>query len=220
MNLKGVAVEKDKKANTISICATYEMPEVKGELEIEYLIMPNIGAMKVSQEFDASDGAKVSDLFRFGMLMQLPYDMDKNQYYGRGPIENYSDREDCMRIGIYSDDADNQYFPYIRPQESGTKGDMRWWNQTDASGFGFKVKSSKPFYASAIHFDTEELDDGDDKDQRHSFNLKKSKFTNLFLDAEHSGVAGENSWGAWPLEKYRLHYGDKNFTFVLIPLDK
>ncbi len=220
MNLKGVAVEKDKKANTISICATYEMPEVKGELEIEYLIMPNTGAMKVSQEFDASDGAKVSDLFRFGMLMQLPYDMDKSQYYGRGPIENYSDREDCMRIGIYSDDADNQYFPYIRPQESGTKGDMRWWNQTDASGFGFKVKSCKPFYASAIHFDTEELDDGDDKDQRHSFNLKKSKFTNLFLDAEHSGVAGENSWGAWPLEKYRLHYGDKNFTFVLIPLNK
>ena len=220
MNLKGVAVEKDKKANTITICATYEMPEVKGELEIEYLIMPNTGAMKVSQEFDASDGAKVSDLFRFGMLLQLPYDMDKSQYYGRGPIENYSDREDCMRIGIYNDDADNQYFPYIRPQESGTKGDMRWWNQTDASGFGFKVKSCKPFYASAIHFDTEELDDGDDKDQRHSFNLKKSKFTNLFLDAEHSGVAGENSWGAWPLEKYRLHYGDKNFTFVLIPLDK
>ena len=220
MNLKGVAVEKDKKANTISICATYEMPEVKGELEIDYLIMPNTGAMKVSQEFDASDDAKVSDLFRFGMLMQLPYDMDKSQYYGRGPIENYSDREDCMRIGIYSADADNQYFPYIRPQESGTKGDMRWWNQTDASGFGFKVKSCKPFYASAIHFDTEELDDGDDKDQRHSFNLKKSKFTNLFLDAEHSGVAGENSWGAWPLEKYRLHYGDKNFTFVLIPLDK
>lgn len=220
MNLKGVAVEKDKKANTINICATYEMPEVKGELEIEYLIMPNTGAMKVSQEFDASDDAKVCDMFRFGMLMQLPYDMDKSQYYGRGPIENYSDREDCMRIGIYSDDADNQYFPYIRPQESGTKGDMRWWNQTDASGFGFKVKSCKPFYASAIHFDTEELDDGDDKDQRHSFNLKKSKFTNLFLDAEHSGVAGENSWGAWPLEKYRLHYGDKNFTFVLIPLDK
>ena len=220
MNLKGVAVEKDKKANTINICATYEMPEVKGELEIEYLIMPNTGAMKVSQEFDASDDAKVCDMFRFGMLMQLPYDMDKSQYYGRGPIENYSDREDCMRIGIYSDDADNQYFPYIRPQESGTKGDMRWWNQTDVSGFGFKVKSCKPFYASAIHFDTEELDDGDDKDQRHSFNLKKSKFTNLFLDAEHSGVAGENSWGAWPLEKYRLHYGDKNFTFVLIPLDK
>ena len=220
MNLKGVAVEKDKKANTINICATYEMPEVKGELEIDYLIMPNTGAMKVSQEFDASDDAKVSDMFRFGMLMQMPYTMEKSNYYGRGPIENYSDRKDCMRIGVYTDDADNQYFPYIRPQESGTKSDIRWWKQTDATGLGLQVKSCTPFYASAIHFDTEELDDGDDKEQRHSFDLKKSKFTNLFLDSAHMGVGGENSWGAWPLEKYRVHYGNKTFTFTLIPQGK
>ena len=220
MNLKEIEVEKDKKANTVTIEAKYDMPEVKGELELSYVIMPNTGAVKVTEEFDASDTAKVSDLFRFGMLMQMPYQMDKSQYYGRGPIENYSDREECMRIGVYSDDADNQYFPYIRPQESGTKGDMRWWNQTDAAGFGLKVKSCKPFYASAIHFDTDELDDGDKKEQRHSYDLNKSKFTNLFLDAEHYGVGGENSWGAWPLEKYRVHYGDKSFSFVLIPVKK
>ena len=220
MNLKNIDVKKDKKANSVTIVTSFDMPEVQGQMDITYVVFANTGAVKVTEDFKATEGAKVSDMFRFGMLMQMPYTMEKSNYYGRGPIENYSDRKDCMRIGVYTDDADNQYFPYIRPQESGTKGDMRWWNQTDASGFGFQVKSCKPFYASAIHFDTEELDDGDDKDQRHSFNLKKSKFTNLFLDAEHSGVAGENSWGAWPLEKYRLHYGDKNFTFVLIPLDK
>ena len=220
MNLKNIDVKKDKKANTVTIVTSFDMPEVQGQMDITYLVFANTGAVKVTEDFKATEGAKVSDMFRFGMLLQMPYSMEKSTYYGRGPIENYSDRKDCMRIAIYNDEADNQYFPYIRPQESGTKSDMRWWNQTDASGFGFKVKSCKPFYASAIHFDTEELDDGDDKDQRHSFNLKKSKFTNLFLDAEHSGVAGENSWGAWPLEKYRLHYGDKNFTFVLIPLDK
>ncbi len=220
MNIKGVAVEKDKKANTYSICATYEMPEVKGELNITYLVMANSGAVKVTEEFIATEGEKVSDLFRFGMLMQLPYDMDKSQYYGRGPVENYSDRKACMNIGIYKDDADNQYFPYIRPQESGTKGDIRWWKQTDAAGFGLMVKDCKPFYASAIHFDTDELDDGDVKDQRHSFDLNKSKFTNLFLDGEHMGVGGENSWGALPLEKYRVHYGDKSFSFVLVPVKK
>ena len=182
--------------------------------------MPNTGAVKVTENFIATEGEKVSDLFRFGMQMQLPYEMDKSQYYGRGPIENYSDREDCMKIGIYSNDADNQYFPYVRPQESGTKGDIRWWKQTDAAGFGFMVKNCKPFYASALHFDTDELDDGDEKDQRHSFNLKKSKYTNLFLDGEHMGVGGENSWGAWPLEKYRIHYGDKTFSFAIIPLNK
>ena len=220
LELSGITVEKNKKANTYTICANYNMPEVMGKLELIYQIMPNTGAVKVTENFIATEGEKVSDLFRFGMLMQLPYEMDKSQYYGRGPIENYSDREDCMKIGIYSENADNQYFPYIRPQESGTKGDIRWWKQTDAAGFGFMVKNCKPFYASALHFDTDELDDGDEKEQRHSFNLKKSKYTNLFLDGEHMGVGGENSWGAWPLEKYRIHYGDKTFSFAIIPLSK
>ena len=218
MNLKNIEVSKDKKANAVFIATTYEMPEVQGELQVTYLVYANSGAVKVTEAFKATAGAKVSDLFRYGMVMQMPYSMEKSNYYGRGPIENYADRKDCMRIGIYDDDADNQYFPYIRPQESGTKSDIRWWKQTDATGFGLMVKSCKPFYASALHFDTAELDDGDEKEQRHSYELKKSKFTNLFLDAEHSGVAGENSWGAWPLEKYRVHYGDKTFSFVLTPV--
>ena len=220
MNLKNIDVKKDKKTNSVTILTSFDMPEVQGQMDITYVVFANTGAVKVTEDFKATEGAKVSDMFRFGMLMQMPYTMEKSNYYGRGPIENYSDRKDCMRIGVYTDDADNQYFPYIRPQESGTKSDIRWWKQTDATGLGLQVKSCTPFYASAIHFDTEELDDGDDKEQRHSFDLKKSKFTNLFLDSAHMGVGGENSWGAWPLEKYRIHYGDKSFSFAIIPLKK
>ena len=220
MNLKNIDVKKDKKTNSVTILTSFDMPEVQGQMDITYVVFANTGAVKVTEDFKATEGAKVSDMFRFGMLMQMPYTMEKSNYYGRGPIENYSDRKDCMRIGVYTDDADNQYFPYIRPQESGTKSDIRWWKQTDATGMGLQVKSCTPFYASAIHFDTEELDDGDDKEQRHSFDLKKSKFTNLFLDSAHMGVGGENSWGAWPLEKYRVHYGNKTFTFTLIPQGK
>ena len=220
MNLKNIDVKKDKKANTVTIVTSFDMPEVQGQMDITYLVFANTGAVKVTEDFKATEGAKVSDMFRFGMLLQMPYSMEKSTYYGRGPIENYSDRKDCMRIAIYNDEADNQYFPYIRPQESGTKSDIRWWKQTDATGLGLQVKSCAPFYASALHFDTEELDDGDEKEQRHSFDLKKSKFTNLFLDAAHMGVGGENSWGAWPLEKYRIHYGSKTFNFVLIPQTK
>ena len=220
MNLKNIDVKKDKKTNSVTILTSFDMPEVQGQMDITYVVFANTGAVKVTEDFKATEGAKVSDMFRFGMLMQMPYTMEKSNYYGRGPIENYSDRKDCMRIGVYTDDADNQYFPCIRPQESGTKSDIRWWKQTDATGLGLQVKSCTPFYASAIHFDTEELDDGDDKEQRHSFDLKKSKFTNLFLDSAHMGVGGENSWGAWPLEKYRVHYGNKTFTFTLIPQGK
>lgn len=218
--LKNLTVNRNKKANTVTVCTEYGMPEVSATLKIDYQLDGNTGALKVTETLDANDTAKVSNMFRFGMLMQLPYSMDKSTYYGRGPIENYSDRRDCMRIGIYSDDADNQYFPYIRPQESGTKSDIRWWSQQDSDGFGLKIKSCKPFYASALHFDTEELDDGDDKEQRHSFNLNKSKYTNLFIDGEHSGVACINSWGALPLEQYRVYYGDKTFSFTIMPINE
>ena len=220
MKLKTLTAAKDKKANTFSIRATYALLQQKAELSVTYLVMANTGVVKVTEDLKMAEGEQASDLFRFGMLMQLPYDMSASEYYGRGPIENYSDRKECMRIGIYRDQADNQYFPYIRPQESGTKSDMRWWKQTDSEGFGLMVKSCKPFYASALHFDTEQLDDGDEKDQRHSFDLQKSKVTNLFLDGEHYGVGGENSWGAWPLAPYRVHADNKSFSFVLVPLKK
>ena len=169
-------------------------------------------------ELLASDSAKVSDLFRFGMVMQLPYGMERSQYYGRGPVENYSDRKECMTIGIYNDTADNQYFPYIRPQESGLKSDIRWWRQADADGFGLTVTGCKPFYASALHYDMEELDEGQGRTNRHSSQLRKSKYTNLFIDSEHYGVGGIESWGAWPLEPYRIHYGNKSLKFTLTPL--
>ena len=141
MNLKNIDVKKDKKTNSVTILTSFDMPEVQGQMDITYVVFANTGAVKVTEDFKATEGAKVSDMFRFGMLMQMPYTMEKSNYYGRGPIENYSDRKDCMRIGVYTDDADNQYFPYIRPQESGTKSDIRWWKQTDATGLGLQVKS-------------------------------------------------------------------------------
>ena len=220
LRLANINVRQLKKTNLVEITSNYNLIGVNAGLVITYLIDGKTGEIEVTENLSTSDTAKISDMYRFGMLMQLPYAMSNSKYYGRGPIENYSDRNECMRLGIYSQDAKEQYFPYIRPQESGTKSDIRWWQQTGADGFGICIDSSKPFYASAIHFDTEELDDGDNKEQRHSTELKESKFTNLFLDAEHIGVGGTNSWGAKPLDKYLVKYGDKVFKFTIKPLGK
>ena len=220
LRLANINVRQLKKTNLVEITSNYNLIGVNAGLVITYLIDGKTGEIEVTENLSTSDTAKVSDMYRFGMLMQLPYAMSQSKYYGRGPIENYSDRNECMRLGIYSQDAKEQYFPYIRPQESGTKSDIRWWQQTGADGFGISIDSNKPFYASAIHFDTEELDDGDNKEQRHSTELKESKFTNLFLDSEHLGVGGTNSWGAKPLDKYLVKYGDKVFKFTITPLGK
>ena len=197
---------------------------VQGKFDIEVLsgfrIAGENGAMEGTLSLkDAGSLSEMPPMFRFGLVMQLPYTMDKSLFYGRGPIESYCDRKESQRIGIYSQNADEQFYPYIRPQETGTKADMRWWQQTDGEGFGLKVTSDAPFYASALHYDIETLNDGDDKEQRHPEQMDRSRYTNLFLDGEHAGVGGVDSWSrsARALPQYQVKYGEKTFTVVFSP---
>ena len=180
------------------------------------------GDIVMHQTFVPTEGAEVPNMFRFGLDIQLPYDMDKSKFYGRGPIENYIDRKESQRIGIYEQTADEQFYPYIRPQETGTKSDMRWWKQTDANGNGWCITSHHPLYASALHYDIEALDDGDTKHQRHSEQVAKSKFTHLFIDAEHAGVGGIDSWSGYAeaLPQYRVNYNKKRFGLHIQPIKR
>lgn len=101
----------------------------------------------------------------------------------------------------------------------GTKGDIRWWRQTDRAGRGYLLTAEAPFHASALHYDIAELDEGTQKHQRHPSDLKPATHTNLFLDLEHTGVGGVNSWGkdGIALPQYRVYYGNKVFRFRLQP---
>lgn len=218
MNLLSLTTAQDKKAGTATATATLALPEVHATLTLDYTLSV-AGNLTIHQVLTPEEGAPEGEMFRFGIIIPMPYDMDQSKFYGRGPIENYTDRRDCMRIGIYSLSADDQYFPYIRPQESGTKSDIRWWSQSDANGHGLCISAAQPFFASALHYDIASLDDGDDKHQNHSSSLSKSKVTNLFIDSEHYGVGGINSWGAWPLEHYRVHFGAKEMT-IQLTIDK
>ena len=149
----------------------------------------------------------------------MPYNYDQSTYYGRGPIENYADRKECMLIGKYGQSADEQFFPYIRPQETGTKTDIRWWHQTNQAGFGLRIQACKPFTASALHYNLLDLDEGQEKAQRHSPQVPKSKYTKLYIDMVQTGVGGINSWNkdAQALPQYRVKYEDRSFSFWLIP---
>ena len=214
LSLQGV------KAKTgAQVVATYEMPDVKARLMLTYSVAKD-GQLKVTEQMTTDPTAKVSNLFRFGMRLELPYDMDKTEFYGHGPIENYSDRCTSQNIGIYSQTADEQFFPYIRPQESGTKTGIRWWNQTNAAGAGFRIVADAPFSASALHYSIADLDEGEAKQQRHSEQVPKSQFTELCVDKVQTGVGGVDSWSrkAEAIKSYRVPYQDYTFTFWLIPL--
>ena len=219
LNLQTITASKVKVGKNVNavVKAVYDMPDVKAALTITYTIAPD-GTMGVEQTMDATEGEKVSDMFRFGMLMQLPFQMDNSTFYGRGPIENYIDRKGSQNVGIYTQTAEEQFFPYIRPQETGTKSDIRWWQQTDKAGKGFRITSGNFFSASALHYSIDDLDEGEEKEQRHSYEVPLSKYTELCIDKEQFGVGGENSWGAWPLPQHRLGYADKTFSFVISPV--
>ncbi|UVV56801.1 DUF4981 domain-containing protein [Bacteroides fragilis] len=197
--------------------AEYEMKAVKGKLFPTYVIN-NEGAVKVTQKMEAGKEEKVSDMFRFGMQMQMPENFNEVEYYGRGPVENYADRNHSTLIGKYRQTVAEQFYPYIRPQETGTKTDLRWWRVLNISGNGLQFVGDAPFSASALNYSIESLDDGVQKDQRHSPEVAKAPFTNLCIDKVQMGLGCVNSWGTLPLEKYRVPYRDYEFSFIPTPV--
>lgn len=215
--LKLTSLKQSIENEQVVVRADYELPAVGGKLQLTYVIN-NKGAIKVTQKLTADSTKKVSELFRFGMQMQLPKSFNAIDYYGRGPVENYADRHDGALIGRYSQSVKEQFYPYIRPQETGTKTDIRWWMLLNQSGNGLRVVADAPFSASALHYSIESLDDGSRKDQRHASEVKEADYTNFCLDKVQMGLGCVNSWGTLPLEKYRLPYQDYSFSFILTPV--
>lgn len=215
MTFTGITTQKGKDGKA-TVVSSYRLDSLKCNLTITYVIKP-CGGIEVTERLVAdADAPQDIQMIRFGMVMQLPASMDVSTYYGRGPVENYNDRHDSQNIGIYTQTCKEQYFPYVRPQETGTKSDIRWWKQGN-----MLITAEKPFFASALRAEVSDIDDGWEKEQRHQNDVKTSPYVNLYLDGEHAGVGGINSWSreAQALPQYQVHLkGEKVFKFVMKPV--
>ena len=200
--------------NQVIVESAYDMPGVSAKLNLVYVIN-NAGAVKVTQKLTADKNAKVSNMFRFGLQMPMPRSFETVEYYGRGPVENYIDRNHCADLGIYRQSVAEQFYPYIRPQENGTKTDIRWWKMLDQSGNGIKIVAAAPFSASALHYTIESLDEGWSKEQGHSQEVDEADLTNLCIDKVQAGLGCEDSWGRIARPEYLVPYADYEFTFIL-----
>ena len=197
--------------------ATYDMPSVKATLSLSYTINPD-GMVTVDQTLTATPGAEVSGLFRFGMVIPMPKAFNTVEYYGRGPGENYIDRPYANNIGIYNQSVDEQPYAYIRPQETGTHTDIRWWRVLNPSGTGLEITAAEPFSASALHYTIASLDGGENKPNSHFAEVKPSDVTEVCVDLRQLGLGCVNSWGALPRPEYQLPYGSYTFTYTLTPV--
>ena len=217
MQLKQFKAEP--KDGNYQVTAKYELQELKAELLMTYTLT-TAGNLVVNQKMTVKGKAKdMPFLPRFGMQFVMPKSFQNLQYYGRGPIESYVDRKDSQFFGLYSERVADQYWGYVRPQESGNKTDIRWYTVADNFGNGFCISGTAPMECSALNYLPEDLDGGPVKEARHmhSGDLTPRDFTVVNVASRQMGLGCIDSWGAWPLGKYMIPYGDQELTFMIAP---
>lgn len=216
MNLK--SFDKSESKDSVVLTANFEMPEVKAELMLRYRINA-AGEVTVTEKMTTDKEAKVADLFRYGMQLQMPASFSKLEYYGRGPEENYIDRHSSSFIGKYEANVKDEYYPYVRPQESGNHTDIRYFSIFNpTTGKGITFEGYAPMECSAIPYLVEDLDAGIEKEHawgQHSGDLVEKGLVQLHIQQRQFGLGCIDSWGSSPMEKYRMHYQDRCFSFVM-----
>ena len=220
MTLKHIDARLDRGKRVATVTACYDMPQVKAVLTLTYVIHGN-AVLDVTQSLEArGDSTRVPEMLNYGMMMQLPAQYDQVRYYGRGPVENYVDRCESQHVGLYHTSVDAMFYPYIRPQETGTHTGIRYFKVLSPGGGLGVIPRGSLMQASALHYDLDELDEGLEKHQRHPSQLAKSQYTVLLFELAQAGVGGIDSWSqnAEALPQYRVGYGSKVFRFSLRPL--
>ncbi len=216
MTLK--SFDKSEGQDSVVLTAIFDMPEVKAQLELRYRINSE-GEVAVTEKMTTDKEAKVPDLFRYGMQLQMPAAFSKLEYYGRGPEENYIDRHSSSFIGKYEADVKDEYYPYVRPQESGNHTDIRYFSIFNpTTGKGITFEGYAPMECSAIPYLVEDLDAGIEKNHawgQHSGDLVEKGLVQLHIQQRQYGLGCIDSWGSKPMDKYRMHYQDRNFSFVI-----
>ena len=193
----------------LSVRVDWVLSDIQVPYTMEYLVRDN-GTVIVTGSIDLT-GTKLPELPRFGMRMELHQPYENLTYYGRGPFENYIDRYSGAFIGRYEDKVENQFYWYIRPQETGNKTDVRWLTLLDSGGLGVKITGLQPISFSALHFSPEDLDPGLTRKLQHTIDIVPQKNIFLHVDLKQRGLGGDNSWGMYPHNEYRLL--DKKYTY-------
>jgi beta-galactosidase len=187
----------------------YILTDVNAAYSMQYTVNDN-GSVTVKSSIELPK-AVVAEMPRFGMRMELPSEYQLLSYYGRGPYENYQDRNTASFIGLYNSTPKEQYIAYIRPQENGYKTDTRWVELKNKDGIGVRIEGTQPFCFSGLHNYTEDFDPGLTKKNQHIADVIERNFTVLHIDLKQRGVGGDNSWGAYPHDEYRLL--DKKYSY-------
>lgn len=210
-SVKEVKLSEEK--NQVQIVSELWMEDIASTYFITYTIFAD-GKTCVDIKWTAGRD-NLPEIPRFGMQMRLSNDFDLFTYYGRGPWENYSDRNTASFLGIYSSSVADQEVNYIRPQENGNKTDVRWLTLTNTDGVGLKIEGLQPLSVKVAHNPAEDLDPGLTKKQMHPSDITPRHQIYLNVDLKQRGLGGDDSWGRYPHKPYLLLEKTYSYGFIM-----
>jgi beta-galactosidase len=190
------------------------LPDVESFIHLSYVVSGS-GQITVSYVFEVGD-KMLPMLPRIGMKTALQPAYQQLVWYGRGPWENYPDRNTASFIGLYSSSVREQFYSYPSPQDNGYKTDTRWLKLSSSSGVGLKIIGEQPIGFSTLHYTAEDFTSSE-RGVMHPFDLKERKEVYLHIDHKIMGVGGDNSWGARPHANYSVAPANYQFRFTLKP---
>ena len=184
---------------------------------VVYTVYPD-GAIQV-ENFFKTEEKDLPEMPRYGMRMVLKGEYDQMSWFGRGPHENYWDRKSSADIDLYRATVWEQFHPYVRPQETANKSDVRWCALLNASGDGILVVGKQPLNVSAWNFPLQDITHvSPNIERKHGGSIRKQDMVWLNIDLQQMGVGGDNSWGAQTHPEYTITPDDKQYTFTIIPV--
>lgn len=201
------------------VTATYRMEEQDAQLQTTYKVRAD-GIIEVNMHFTPGQKA-LSEMPRFGMYMVLPAEYENMNWLGRGPHENYIDRQTGALIGQHQATVWEQYHPYVRAQETANHCDVRWVALRNAQGEGLLIRGKEPLNVSAWNFPMEDLAYRPSTvERRHGGSIIKKDMVWLNIDAKQMGVGGDNTWGAQVHSEYTITPVEQEYTFTILPISK
>ena len=191
---------------SVSFTLTWNLPtNPAASVDVTYRVHP-CGKVDVRMIYEPVAG--LGDMPEFGMLMKLDADYDRVRFLGLGPDENYCDRKEGARLGIWQYRAAENMTPYLLPQECGNRTGVRWAEVTNVRGHGVKLWLNEGEF-SALPWTPHEIENA-----AHGYELPPVVYTVLKMSAQQMGVGGDDSWGARTHEEYLLDVsGTKVFEF-------
>lgn len=199
-----------KSKDSITVVSNYLFNGTQSKATVKHTIYPN---GKIAVDFQIAIPENVPNVPKIGLEFLVDPLLNQIEWYGKGPHENYIDRNYSADVGIHKKTLDEWITPYVKPQENGNRTEVRWikfsnnQNGIVVNGINNTLSVNSSPYSNQMLFKT-----------LHDFELKRNDKQIITIDCLQMGVGGDNSWGKEVMDKYQLHPGTYHYQFSVSPL--